>query len=302
MLKSVGSWYDVLANDGAIYKARLRGKFKLSDKKLTNPIAVGDTVELLPEQPLPNAIIIQIHHRKNYIIRKAVHKSEHSHIIAANIDEAFLVVTLRMPRTSLGFIDRFLVAAECFRIPVSIIFNKYDLYSPDEIKEIDTLISVYEPLGYKCFKTSVTQGFGVEILHQHLSGKKILFSGHSGVGKSSLLNVLFPHLNLKTGGISNFAQKGVHTTTFAQMFPLPSNTFLIDTPGIKEFGLAEVEPQELSHYFPEMRSLLGECKFNSCLHVNEPDCKVIEALQNGEIALTRYENYISMLENKDNRK
>lgn len=302
IIKTVGSWYDILDSKYTILKGRLKGKFKLEDKKLNNPIAVGDVVKFEYETNSPHVIITEISTRINYIIRKSAHKTEHAHIIAANIDEAFLVATLAMPQTSLGFIDRFLVAAESFRIPVSIVFNKIDIYNDEENAYLERLIDVYQSIGYKCFAVSADKKTGVEPLLNYMKGKKILISGHSGVGKSTLMNTISPDLNLKTLPVSNFANKGVHTTTFAEMFYLGNDTFLIDTPGIKEFGLVEMEKEEISHYFPEMRELIGECKFNTCIHQNEPGCAVKEAVKNGQIAESRYKSYLSMLEGDDNRK
>jgi len=302
VLKSVGSWYSILGADEITYKGRLKGKFKLDNKKLTNPIAVGDNVTFEIEQNQQTVIIDKIGDRFNYIIRKSAHKTEHSHIIASNIDEAFLVVTLASPHTSTGFIDRFLVSAESFRIPVSLIFNKIDLLDAQSTALLQQLVGIYQSIGYICFQTSAEQNTGIEPLLKYIEGKKIVISGHSGVGKSTLMNRISPLLKLKTLPISNFANKGVHTTTFAEMFALGDNTFLIDTPGIKEFGLVEMEKYEISHFFPEMRALIGTCKFNTCLHINEPDCTVQNAVSEGKIASSRYRSYLSMLENDDNRR
>ncbi len=302
ILKSVGSWYDILSENKQLYKGRLKGKFKLDDKKLTNPIAVGDTVSFEIEENQQTVVIDKIGDRLNYIIRKSAHKTEHSHIIAANIDEAFLVVTLVSPQTSTGFIDRFLVSAESFRIPVSIIFNKIDLYDSKSANYQEKLIEIYQSIGYNYFTVSAEKNIGIEPLVKYMKGKKVLISGHSGVGKSTLMNRISPILNLKTLPVSNFANKGVHTTTFAEMFDLGNDTFLIDTPGIKEFGLVEMEKYEISHFFPEMRALIGTCKFNTCLHKNEPGCEVQNAVSAGSIAASRYKNYLGMLENDDNRK
>jgi len=303
VLRSVGSSYDILGEDATRYKGRLKGKFKIEDKKLTNPIAVGDTVIFTLENKATNDVMIeQIGTRTNYIIRKSVHKSEHSHLIACNIDEAFLVVTLAAPETSTGFIDRFLAAAESFRIPVSIVFNKSDLYDENLLKYKEDLSKLYEGIGYKTFLVSAEKAEGIAQLKTAASGKKVLFSGHSGVGKSTLMNKIFPGLNQKTLEISGFSQKGVHSTTFAEMFDMGNNTFLIDTPGIKEFGLMEIEKEELKYYFPEMRELIGSCKYHNCLHRNEPSCAIRQAVENNMIAASRYKNYLSMLENEDNRR
>jgi ribosome biogenesis GTPase / thiamine phosphate phosphatase len=303
VLKSVGSWYDVICLDGTLLKARLKGKLKIDAKKLTNPIAVGDNVLLqLEEKDKTQAIIEDILPRSNYIIRQSAHKTAHAHLIASNIDEAFLIVTLAFPQTSLGFIDRFLVAAESFGIKTRLIFNKSDLYDNNLLELYQNLVKIYEKIGYPCYLISVEHLINVDELKTLLVGKKILFSGHSGVGKSSLINILAPHLTQKTASISNFAQKGVHTTTFAEMFNLGNNTFIIDTPGIKEFGIIEIENEELGHYFPEMRAKIGQCKFNTCMHLNEPNCSVLAAIDTGEISISRYKSYVSMLENDDNRR
>jgi ribosome biogenesis GTPase len=301
--KSVGSWYDLYTTDKQIIKGRLKGKFKIEDKKLTNPIAVGDKVQYTIENKAENtAIIEEILPRQNYIVRKSSHKSEHSHLIAANIDELFLVISFSKPETSLGFIDRFLVAAESFQIPVTIVINKIDLLKEKQQIQIDEFEQIYPKLNYKVLKVSAEKEVGLDALKKQTSGKMVLFSGHSGVGKSTLMNKIFPGLNQKTLEISNFSGKGVHSTTFAEIFIMDENTFLIDTPGIKEFGLIDIETEELSHYFPEMRNYLGKCKFHNCQHINEPGCRVLKALEAGEIAISRYKSYISMVENEDNRR
>jgi ribosome biogenesis GTPase / thiamine phosphate phosphatase len=303
VLKSVGSWYDVICLDGTLLKARLKGKLKIDAKKLTNPIAVGDKVLLqLEEKDRTQAIIEDILPRSNYIIRQSAHKTAHAHLIASNIDEVFLIVTLAFPQTSLGFIDRFLVAAESFGIKTRLIFNKSDLFDKKLLELYQNLVQIYVKIGYPCHLISAENLTNIEELKSLLVGKKILFSGHSGVGKSSLINILAPHLTQKTASISNFAQKGVHTTTFAEMFNLGNNTFIIDTPGIKEFGIVEIENEELAHYFPEMRAKIGQCKFNTCMHLNEPNCSVLSAIDKGEISISRYKSYVSMLENDDNRR
>lgn len=303
VLKSVGSWYEIAGDDGIRYKGRLKGKFKMEDTKLNNPIAVGDKISFSPEAPGHTQVIIEkIHRRENYIIRKSAHKSGHAHIIASNIDEAFLVVTLVFPETSLGFIDRFLVAAESYGIPTTLIFNKADLYSDELIARQNELATLYQSIGYGSFLVSAEKETGIVQLEQHILGKTVLFAGHSGVGKSTLMNKIVPGLDRKTSAISNFANKGVHTTTFAEMLEIAPKTFLIDTPGIKEFGLIDIEKSELGHFFPEMRAMLGQCKFNSCLHVNEPGCAVQQAVEKGAIAFSRYKNYMGMLDNEDNRK
>jgi len=304
VVRSTGSWYEVRNENKEIIACRLRGKFKTRELKTTNPIAVGDKVLWEWEnKETQTGIITEILPRENYIIRKSVHKTAHSHLIAANIDQAMVIVSLVSPRTSLGFIDRFLVSAETFRIPAVVVFNKIDLLDEQAYQYQNEIKEIYEKIGYVCLETSASEKIGIEPLRKLLENKITLLSGHSGVGKSSLINCLNPSLNLRTAEVSTFANKGVHTTTFAEMFELSENTFIIDTPGIKELGLAEIETEELSHYFPEMREFLGECKFGArCLHTHEPSCKVIEAVENGEIAIFRYESYLSMLANEDNRR
>jgi ribosome biogenesis GTPase len=304
IIRSTGAWYELQTETKEIVTCRLRGKFKTKELKVTNPIAVGDKVEWMWEnQEQKVGIITDILPRENYIIRKSVHKKGHGHLIAANLDQAIIIVTLTLPRTSLGFIDRFLVTAEAYRIPAVVVFNKIDLLDNEAREYQRELMKIYEEIGYVCLETSVLENIGIEEFREILEGKVSLISGHSGVGKSSLINALNKSLNLKTSEISTFANKGVHTTTFAEMFELSENTYIIDTPGIKELGIAEIEPEELSHYFPEMREYLGECKFGGrCTHTHEPKCKIVEAVEKGEIALFRYESYLSMLSQEDNRK
>jgi ribosome biogenesis GTPase / thiamine phosphate phosphatase len=298
--RSTGSWYEIKGEDKLNYKGRLQGKFKIHDLKVTNPLAVGDKVEFQMEHDQA-ATITGILPRTNYFIRRSVHKSAHGHLIASNLDQAVLIVTLVFPKTSLGFIDRFLVSTETFRIPAVIVFNKTDLYDEALLKIQEELELVYSRLNYQCIRTSVKTGEGVEDLKKMLYNKSSLFSGHSGVGKSSLLKSIVPNYDPKISDVSTFANKGVHTTTFAEMLELDENSFVIDTPGIKELGIFEIDENELSHYFPEMRDLLGQCKFHNCKHINEPKCAVIEKVKSGEIALSRYHSYLSMLEDHDTR-
>jgi len=303
IFKSTGSWYTVVGDDGQTYQCRLRGKFKLEGMKVTNPLAVGDRVQLKEEDKANNtALITDILPRTNYIIRKSIRKTAHGHIIAANIDQAVLIVTLVFPRTSLGFIDRYLVSAESFRIPSLLVFNKTDLLEEDGIAYQEELPALYQQIGYDAISISAFEKNDIERLKSKLAGKTSLFSGHSGVGKSTILNQLHPDIHQKTAEVSTFADKGVHTTTFAEMFRIAEETFVIDTPGIKELGLMDIEDEELYHFFPEMRELMGECKFYNCTHTHEPKCAVIAAVQNGEIAESRYYNYLSMLEDEDNRR
>lgn len=303
VIRSTGSWYDIRDADGHIFQARLKGKFKIKGLKVTNPIAVGDRVTFEVEDEAENtAVITDIAPRENYIIRQSVHKTAHGHILAANIDQAVLLATLTLPRTSLGFIDRFLVSAESFRIPTAVVFNKTDILNDEGLAYQQEIMAMYEQIGYQCLTTSATEGEGVDAFRQLLDHKVTLLSGHSGVGKSSLVNAVAPDLNLRTNEVSTFANKGVHTTTFAEMFELAPDTYIIDTPGIKELGLIDTSREEISHYFPEMRDRLNQCRFHNCLHINEPGCAIKEAVAEGEIAESRYLSYLSMMEGEDNRR
>jgi ribosome biogenesis GTPase len=299
VIKSTGSWYLVRVGEEDI-QARLRGKFKQDNLKLTNPIAVGDYVELALEQNQATAVISDILPRENYIIRKSTRKTNFSHILASNIDQAFLIITLRSPRTSLGFIDRFLVSTESFRIPTTLVVNKMDIIKKElDLEFLQDIKEIYEPLGYPVRTISATEEEGLEEnFKQLLQGKTTLFSGHSGVGKSTLLNRLVPAANQATKEVSGFTTKGVHTTTFAEMFDYEGG-FIIDTPGIKEFGILDIEEQELSHYFVELRRYLGQCRYNDCRHVNEPGCVVLEKLEEGYIHPYRYDSYVRILNEED---
>ncbi len=301
VIKSTGSWYDVLMPSGQVYAARLRGKFKIKGIRATNPIAVGDWVEV-QEEGTDSWLITAIAPRENYMIRKSIKKSSHGHMIAANLDQAVVVASLVFPRTSLGFIDRFLVTAETFRISAGIIFNKADLLDDAGIDYMNHLIGIYEKLGYRCAVTSATEQQGLDGVKALLDQKVTLLSGHSGVGKSTLVNQMAPGIAQKTSEVSTFANKGKHTTTFAEMFEVWASTFIIDTPGIKELGLLDIEAEELSHYFPEMRDLLGACKYHNCTHTHEPGCAVQQAVDEGLIAPERFTSYLSMLENDDSHR
>lgn len=299
--KSTGSWYQVQTPDGQRFDCRIKGKFRIKGITTTNPIAVGDQVEFEQEPDLGTGVITKLHDRKNYIIRKAINLSKQAQIIAANLDQAFLVVTLASPRTSLGFIDRFLVTAEAYDIPARLIFNKLDLFSDEGLEILDAYKSIYEDIGYPCFQVSALEGTNVDEVVAELKDKVSLLSGHSGVGKSSLLNAIIPDLELRTHQISEWSDKGMHTTTFAEMFELPEGGFIIDTPGIRELGIIDIKKQELSHFFPEMRSRMHDCRFNNCRHINEPGCAVLEALENGEIEPSRYDSYLSIYHGNDTR-
>jgi ribosome biogenesis GTPase / thiamine phosphate phosphatase len=300
VMKSTGSWYDVLGDDQQVYKCRMRGKFRLDESKETNPVAVGDYVELAQEND--ESMIEEILPRDNFIVRQSVKRTGHTHVIAANIDQAMLLATLAMPRTSLGFIDRFIVAAESFRIPQILVFNKADLLNDKQQQEVNELIDLYTPLNIKCVLTSIKND-EQHAIAELLNNKKTLIAGHSGVGKSTLINRLSADIEQKTSAVSDFSSKGTHTTTFAEMFQINEKTFIIDTPGIKELGLVDMHPEEISDYFVEMRALRSQCKFGArCLHINEPKCAVHEALTLGSVAQSRYDSYVSMVKNEDNRR
>jgi ribosome biogenesis GTPase / thiamine phosphate phosphatase len=301
VMRSTGSFYDVRGEDGRIHNCRVRGKIRLEGIKESNPVAVGDHVLFDLEKDFGS--ITEILPRHNHILRQSVKKTGHAHVLAANVDQVLVIATLKQPRTSLGFIDRFLVAAESFRVPQIIVFNKKDLLSEDELQEIHELTNIYQPLGVKVFCVSAIKEDAFEDLLLVLQNKVTLVAGHSGVGKSTLMNKLSPGLGQSVGEISGFSEKGTHTTTFAEMFELTKNTFLIDTPGVKEWGLVAMNEQEISDYFPEMRELRMECKFGSkCVHLHEPKCAIKDAVEKGQIAASRYNSYVSMVTGDDNRK
>ncbi len=303
VFKSTGSWYNVKLEDGSFLECRIRGKMKLAKLKVTNPIAVGDNVELeLDFSNEGTGIITNIEPRANFVMRKSVHKAKQGSLIAANIDRAIIIVTLHHPKTSLGFIDRFLVTTDSYRIPSTIVFNKSDLLSNNDLGAIKYISSIYEPLGVNTLLISALKNEGLDELKELIKNQTTLLSGHSGTGKSTISNLLIPNLDQKIGKVSESVKKGVHTTTFAQMFEVDATTKIIDTPGIKELGLIGIEDYELSDYFPEMRALLGQCKYNNCMHIHEPNCAVLEAIENEQISESRYLSYLSMLENEDRRR
>ncbi|MEP2236757.1 MAG: ribosome small subunit-dependent GTPase A [Maribacter sp.] len=299
--KSTGSWYTVKAENGDFYECRIKGKFRIKGIKSTNPVAVGDSVRFEVETIGDDTIgiINEIETRKNYIIRKSVNLSKQTHIIAANLDQVFLLVTLNNPPTYPVFIDRFLITAEAYEIPVILLFNKVDTYAPEELDEIKFLAALYRNIGYTCIGISAATGKNVDKVKEMMKGKTSMFSGHSGVGKSTLVNAIEPDLDIKTKQISQQHAQGQHTTTFAEMFDLSFNARIIDTPGIKGFGIVDMEKEEIGNYFPEFFELKQDCKFNNCIHVDEPKCAVKDALDAGDIAWSRYNSYLQMIKGED---
>lgn len=306
VIRSTGSWYSVKSEEASIIECRIKGKLRLKGVRTTNPIAVGDRVEYEVHHDETtkegvSGIITAIDPRTNYIIRKSSNLSKESQIIAANIDQAFLVITVNYPVTLTGFIDRYLVSAEAYRIPASLIINKLDLYNDTDYQKLEEILQTYESIGYKCYQISALKNFNLEGLKEDIKGKINLFSGLSGVGKSSLLNRLEPSLNLRTEEISDYHLQGKHTTTFAEMFEIKEGGYLIDTPGIRGFGVIDMAREEISHYFPEMFKLLKECRYFNCTHTHEPGCAVKQAVQEGIIPVTRYESYLSLMEEEDTK-
>jgi len=297
--KSTGSWYTVFDENGDTIDCRLKGKFRIKGIKSTNPVAVGDSVIFEFEEGKETGVINKILERKNYIIRKSVNLSKQTHIIAANIDVAFLLITINNPPTFTGFIDRFLATAEAYNITTVLLFNKLDMYSDEELDKLAELDAIYTDIGYKCIAISATKNIGIDEVKVLMKDKTTMFSGHSGVGKSTLINAIEPTLNLKTKEVSKQHKQGMHTTTFAEMFHLSFGGFIIDTPGIKGFGVVDFEPHQITDYFPEFFKLKSNCKFNNCLHINEPKCAIKEAIENGEIAYSRYNSYLQMVEGDD---
>jgi len=300
--KSTGSWYVTKTDEGKFYNARIRGIFKIDGITSTNPLAVGDEVDMVLENDADNTgMIAEIYSRRNYITRQSPAHKMHHHIIAANLDQSLMFATLKNPRTSQGFIDRFLVTCEAYHVPAIIIFNKSDIYGKKELDKFEELKKIYTDIGYTVLKTSVEKNEGLEEIKQLLKNKTTLMSGHSGVGKSSFINKMFPSFHIKTQDVSGWSGKGMHTTTFAEMFDLPGGGRLIDTPGMREFGIVSISKQELSHYFPEMRALLNNCQFNDCLHINEPGCAIKKALEEGRLPAERYISYWNILESFDQK-
>jgi len=301
VIKNTGSWYQVKTEDGRLVECKIKGNFRLKGIRSTNPIAVGDNVHIIINQE-GTAFISEIEDRKNYIIRRASNLSKQSHILAANLDQCLLVVTVNYPETSTVFIDRFLASAEAYQVPVKLVFNKIDAYSEDELRYLDALITLYTQIGYPCLKISARNGDGLEDIKQALEGNITLFSGHSGVGKSTLINSLLPDIDIKTAEISTYHNKGMHTTTFSEMFSVAGDGYIIDTPGIKGFGTFDMKDEEVGHYFKEIFKISDKCKYNNCTHRHEPGCAVRKAVEEHLISESRYTSYLNILEDKEEGK
>ncbi|MEG1838946.1 MAG: ribosome small subunit-dependent GTPase A, partial [Bacteroidaceae bacterium] len=298
VIKNTGSWYQVKTDDGRFIECKIKGNFRLKGIRSTNPIAVGDRVEIIINNE-GTAFICEIDDRKNYIVRRSSNLSKQSHILAANLDQCMLLVTVNYPQTSTIFIDRFLASAEAYRVPMKLVFNKVDAYNEDEMRYLEELIKLYTHIGYPCFKISAKEGDGIENIKKELAGSVTLLSGHSGVGKSTFINALLPDIGARTAEISTYHNKGMHTTTYSEMFPVMNDGYIIDTPGIKGFGTFDMEEEEVGHYFKEIFQFSNKCKYNNCTHRHEPGCAVRDAVENHLISESRYTSYLNMLEDKE---
>ena len=299
VIRTTGSHYTVRTDNNELFECRIKGKFRISNIKSTNPIAVGDIVDFIPPTETIEGVIANIHERKNTLVRRSTNLSQRSQIIASNIDQAFLIVTIAYPRTSTGFIDRFLVTTEAHQIPTIIVFNKIDIYNQEAQEFANQIMAIYENVGYKCVEVSALRGDNVDLLREMMKDRTTLLSGHSGVGKSALVNAIDHNLNLRTGKLSNAHLKGMHTTTFAEMFPLDFGGDIIDTPGIKEFGMFDFQKEEVGLYYPEMKARLKDCQYYNCTHEHEPKCAIKAAVEKGEISIDRYTNYLNIMHGQE---